>query len=304
MSTLPAQIIVIGSANTDMVVDVPTLPGPGETVLGGAFRLTPGGKGANQAVAAARAGGRVTFLTAVGDDGFGEESLQRFAAEGMETRYIRTKAGTPSGVALIMVDARGENLIAVAPGANGRLAPEDVDAEAFMGARMAILQLEIPLDTVLRAVTCARAAGCPVLLNPAPMPAAGLPDALLRQVSILTPNEHELLALAPGVPSVDVAAEQVLARGPEALVVTQGAKGAAVFTRDERFQVPALPVNAVDTVGAGDCFSACLGVALAEGRALREAVRFAVTAAGISATRVGAQAAMPRRGEIEGAGGG
>ncbi|MHB9026002.1 MAG: ribokinase [Armatimonadota bacterium] len=298
MSTQIARLLVIGSTNTDMVIDVPKLPGPGETVLGGEFRLTPGGKGANQAVAAARAGGQVTFLTALGDDAFGAESRRRFAAEGIDTRDISTKTGTPSGVALIMVDARGENLIAVAPGANSQLTPEDVDAaaDAFAGARMVILQLEIPSDTVMRAVSRAQ---CPVLLNPAPMPADGLPDALLRQVSILTPNEHELRALAPDAPSVEAAAEQVLGRGPRALVVTRGARGAAVFTREESFEVPALPVTAVDTVGAGDCFSACLGVALAEGRQLRDAVHFAVTAAALSVTKPGAQAAMPTRDEIE-----
>ncbi|MHB9130257.1 MAG: ribokinase [Armatimonadota bacterium] len=295
------HIIVIGSTNTDMVVETPALPEPGETVLGGAFRMTPGGKGANQAVAAARAGGQVTFVTAVGDDTFGMESRERFVREGIETRYVFTKPGMPSGVALILVDACGENMIAVAPGANAVLTTDDLAqaAAVFHQARMVILQMEIPLESAIDAAARAAAAGCTVLLNPAPMPAAGLPDTLLRHVDILTPNEGELLALTPGTKSVEEAAARVLACGPEILVVTRGKRGAAVFTRDGAFEVPAIPVNAVDTVGAGDCFSACLGVALAEGHSLPDAVRFAVAAAGLSTTTPGAQEAMPERAAIE-----
>jgi ribokinase len=296
-------ILVIGSTNTDMVVQVPDLPCHGQTVLGGDFRVTPGGKGANQAVAAVRAGGAVTFITALGNDTFGEESRQRFAGEGIDTHYIALKTGAPSGVALILVDAKGENMIAVAPGANGQLSPDDLVAagEVFRKAHMAILQLEIPLETVLWAVERAAAAECPVLLNPAPMPAGGLSDTLLACVDILTPNEGELLSLVPGAHSVEEAAAAVLLRGPKILVVTQGKRGAMVFTREGAFQVPAMAVNAVDTVGAGDCFSACLGVALAEGHSLPDAVRFAVAAAGLSTTVIGAQASMPTRDAIEAA---
>jgi ribokinase len=295
------RILVIGSTNTDMVVQVPSLPAAGATVLGGAFTVTPGGKGANQAVAAARAGGDVTFITAVGDDDFGRARVEEFAGEGIDTRFIAVLPDVPSGVALIMVDARGENLIAVAPGANGLLdVPRLQTAEAaFDGAGLLILQLEIPLDTAIRAAEIAHARGMTVLLNPAPMPADGLPDALLCAVDILTPNAGELAALAPDAPTLADAAAGVLARGPRALVVTRGAQGATVFTAGDAFDVPAAVVTAVDTVGAGDCFSATLGVALAEGRSLREAVCFAIAAAGISVTRPGAQAAMPTRAEID-----
>jgi ribokinase len=295
------RVIVIGSTNTDMVVQADTLPAPGQTVLGGAFRMTPGGKGANQAVAAARAGGVVTFLTAVGDDAFGHARLDEFRREGIDTQYMKITADALSGVALIVVDAHGENLIAVAPGANGLLTPAAVDAIDFHGVRMAILQLEIPLETVLRAAQRARGHGCPVLLNPAPMPPAGLPAALLAVVDILTPNEGEARALAPGAATLADAAREILDAGPRALVVTRGRHGVSVFTRDEQFDVPAIPVTAVDTVGAGDCCSAALGVAFAEGRPLRDAARFAVVAAGLSTTRVGAQAAMPMRAEIDAA---
>jgi len=296
-----ARILVIGSTNTDMVVETPQLPAPGQTVLGGRFRMTPGGKGANQAVAAARAGAAVTFITALGDDAFGAESRQRFADEGIETRFIVNKPGVSSGVALILVDAHGENMIAVAPGANGLLRPEDIAAAsaAFHDAQMVILQLEIPLDTAGCAMAMAREAGCPVLLNPAPMPTDGLPDALLRHVTLLTPNEGELRGLARGAGSLADAAAGVLARGPRAVVVTQGRHGAAVFTADGTFQTPAFPITPVDTVGAGDCFSACLGVVLAEGRSLPDAVLFAAAAAALSATRPGAQESMPARKAIE-----
>ncbi len=295
------RILVIGSTNTDMVVAAPTLPAPGQTVLGGEFHLTPGGKGANQAVAAARAGGDVAFITAVGDDAFGLQSREHFHRAGIDTRHLFVRTGVPSGVALIMVDARGENLIAVAPGANGTLTPDDLAGAraAFHGAAMVVLQLEIPLATVERAAAYAAEAGATVLLNPAPMPAGGLPGALLRRVDILTPNEGELRALAPDTKTLGDAAAQVLARGPRIVVVTQGRRGATIFTPDGDITLPAAGVRAVDTVGAGDCFSAALAVALAEGHSLPDAARFAIAAAGLSTTRPGAQDSMPTRAEIE-----
>lgn len=293
-----ARILVIGSTNTDMVVEMTGLPRPGETVLGGAFRLTPGGKGANQAVAAARAGGQVTFITAVGTDRFGAESVARFTEEGIDTRFIATHSAAPSGVALILVDAQGENMIAVAPGANSLLDPGDLPEEAFADVALLLMQLEIPLDTVCAAARRAKAAGTLVLLNPAPMPLDGLPAALLAHVDYLIPNAGELRTLAPDATSMKDAARLLLQRGPTALIVTRGKEGVEVFTRDAHFHVPAIPVHAIDTVGAGDCFSATLGVALTEGQALPDAVRFAVAAAGLSTTRLGAQASMPTRAEI------
>ncbi|MHB9109923.1 MAG: ribokinase [Armatimonadota bacterium] len=295
------KILVVGSTNTDMVVETTSLPAPGQTVLGGAFRMTPGGKGANQAVAAARAGGDVTFITAVGDDNFGTESIARFRTEGINTRHIVTCRGVPSGVALIMVDARGENLIAVAPGANAGLLPGDLAAAeaAFRENSFLIMQLEIPPESVQWAAERAAKSDATVLLNPAPMPPDGLPHALLQYVDILTPNEGELRALAPDAGSLEEAAARVLARGPKIVVATRGKRGATAFTPDGALEVPAVQVTPVDTVGAGDCFSACLAVALAEGHSLAGALHFAVAAAGLSTTRPGAQASMPARAEIE-----
>ncbi|MHB0938817.1 MAG: ribokinase [Armatimonadota bacterium] len=295
------KILVVGSTNTDMVVETPSLPAPGQTVLGGAFRMTPGGKGANQAVAAARAGGDVTFITAVGDDNFGTESIARFRTEGINTRHIVTCRGVPSGVALIMVDARGENLIAVAPGANAGLLPGDLAAAeaAFRENSFLIMQLEIPPESVQWAAERAAKSDATVLLNPAPMPPDGLPHALLQYVDILTPNEGELRALAPDAGSLEEAAARVLARGPKIVVATRGKRGATAFTPDGALEVPAVQVTPVDTVGAGDCFSAFLAVALAEGHSLAGALHFAVAAAGLSTTRPGAQASMPARAEIE-----
>ena len=284
-----------------MVVNIPKLPQQGETVLGGEFRMTPGGKGANQAVAAQRTGGAVTFITAVGDDAFGKESIERFTAEGIDVTYVYTKEGSPSGVALILVDEQGENVIAVAPGANSQLTPEDIAAAApaFEGAKQVIIQLEIPYETVLAAVRMAKQAGSKVLLNPAPMPATGLPDELLRHVDLLTPNTGELLQLAPDISQIDMAANMVLSRGPETVVVTHGSQGATVFSMDGEHEVPAFSVDAIDTVGAGDCFSASLGVALAEGWPMNHAVRIASAAAALSTTKIGAQMSMPSRRAIE-----
>ena len=296
-----ARILVIGSTNTDMVIETSTLPSAGQTVLGGIFRMTPGGKGANQAMAAARAGADVVFLSAVGDDALGQESRERLAAAGIETRYIVTKADEQSGVALIMLDEQGENLIAVAPGANGRLEIADLvrAAPAFLETRLLIMQLEIPVGTVEWAAAYAQKLGCPVMLNPAPMPADGLSDKLLSCVDILTPNEGELRILAPDAATLPDAAASVLARGPKLLVVTQGRQGATVFSTEEPFHLPAFPVQAIDTVGAGDCFSAALGVAWAEGQSLPLAMRFAAAAAALSTTVAGAQQAMPEREIIE-----
>ncbi|MEI7834703.1 MAG: ribokinase, partial [bacterium] len=246
-------------------------------------------------------GGAVTFITAVGDDAFGKESIERFTAEGIDVTYVYTKEGSPSGVALILVDEQGENVIAVAPGANSQLTPEDIAAAApaFEGAKQVIIQLEIPYETVLAAVRMAKQAGSKVLLNPAPMPATGLPDELLRHVDLLTPNTGELLQLAPDISQIDMAANMVLSRGPETVVVTHGSQGATVFSMDGEHEVPAFSVDAIDTVGAGDCFSASLGVALAEGWPMNHAVRIASAAAALSTTKIGAQMSMPSRRAIE-----
>ena len=297
------KIAVVGSSNTDMIVRVPRLPRPGETILGGAFSTAAGGKGANQAVAAAQAGGDVTLIARVGDDIFGAQARAGLASYGIHLDHLTTDAGAPSGVALIVVDTNGENSIAVASGANARLSPSDGRAAEtrIRSADILLLQLEIPLETVACAADIARRAGIRVVLNPAP--ACPLDDAVVRTLSIITPNESEAEALT-GIPvadnaSAERAARALLERGVEAVIVTMGSKGAFLRTRDTARHVPGLSVRAVDATAAGDVFNGALAVAMAEGNTLEEAVRFANAAAALSVTRVGAQPSIPARAEIE-----
>lgn len=302
---MAVHIVVVGSTNIDMVVRVPRIPGPGETVLGGEFRMAAGGKGANQAVAAARLGACVTFVARVGADRLGEEALEQFRAEGIRTEYVLRDPEAAHGVALVMVDPNGENAIAVAPGANARLAPEDVERarEAFAACDLVLLQLEVPLPTVERAVDLARALGKRVVLNPAPY--HRLPAALLSRIDILTPNETEAEMLLgggeAGLGGIAATAEELLRRGVGRVVVTLGKEGVFVVAPEAQYHVPGRRVKAVDTTAAGDAFSAALAVAVAEGREFREAVRFAVCASALSVTRMGAQPSLPHRAEVEAA---
>lgn len=298
------SIVVVGSTNTDLVTRVARIPAPGETVLGGDLQIVAGGKGANQAVAAARLGAAVTFVARVGDDAFGKNALDNFRREGLNVEHVSVTLGVPSGVALIPVnEATGENAIVVAPGANARLSPEDVDAAAgaFDFARALVVSLEVPLETVARAIEAGHARRLPVILNPAP--ARPLPPELLSRVSLLTPNESEAAQLcgrAPeaGFASLDEMAGALLDLGVDAAVVTLGARGAVLVTPDGVEHVPGFAVQAVDTVAAGDCFTGALAVEIASGRALRAAVRFASAAAALSVTREGAQPALPTREEV------
>ncbi|MFM8704623.1 MAG: ribokinase [Planctomycetia bacterium] len=302
MASTSARIVVVGSANTDLVVRVPALPRPGETVIGGTFVSVGGGKGANQAVAAARSGGSTTLIAKLGADAMGDAAVAAFAAEGIDTTFISRDLATASGVAFILVDDRGENSIAVASGANDRLLPADIDRahDAIRAADMLLVQLEIPLDTVRHAVAVAHAAGVPVILNPAP--ARPLHAGLLAQVAILTPNETEaelLTRLAvTDEPSAAVAAGRLIAAGPRSVVITLGRRGAVVAAAAAPAPVAGHDVAALDTVAAGDVFNGCLAVALAEGKSLVEAAAFANAAAAIAVTRHGAQASAPRRDEI------
>lgn len=300
------RIVVVGSINVDLVVRVATLPRPGETVLGGRFASVPGGKGANQAVAAARAGGHTTFVARVGDDSMGHAAIEAFRGEGIETDFITVTPHAPTGVALILVDAVGENSIAVAGGANDRLSFDDIERArpAIEAADVLLLQLEVPLEAVAHAVSMAQSAGTRVILNPAP--ARPLPAALLARVDILTPNETEGESLAsqrhapaPSAADADALAGTLLGLGPRAVILTRGAAGALVAAADDRTHVPAFSVEPLDTVAAGDVFNGCLAVRLAEGLDLVAATRFAAAAAAISVTREGAQTSAPRRGEIE-----
>jgi ribokinase len=296
------SIVVVGSSNTDLVIRAERLPCPGETVLGGEFQVIAGGKGANQAVAAARAGARVTFLANIGADDFGNSSLRRFRKERIDTRFIVRSRTAPSGVALILVGSQGENLISVARSSNDGLEPADVDAAAaaIRSARCLVAQLEIPLRTVRRAIEIAHDADVPVLLNPAP--AQVLPKALLRKVTWLTPNEGELAQLTgrPATTENEIAsaAQCLHEAGVRHVLVTCGPRGVCWSRRSGVDWLPAMKVKAVDTVGAGDCFSGAMAAALAEGEPEAKALLFAITAAGISVTRAGAQPSMPARGEI------
>jgi len=297
------HVLVVGSSNTDMVIRVSRIPRPGETVLGGEFAMAAGGKGANQAVAAARAGGRVTFIARVGDDLFGSRALESFEAGGLDTRFVFRTPGTPSGIALINVDERGENSISVASGANSLLSAGDIEkaGEAFAGADILLLQLETPLEAVRSAAGKARDLGLPVILNPAP--ARTLDPGLLGLITVLTPNEHEAEFLT-GVPVRDdigarEAAARLRARGVAQVVVTLGARGVHASSVGFEGPIPAFRVDPVDTTAAGDVFNGALAVALAEKMILSDALRFAQAAAAISVTRPGAQSSAPIRAEID-----
>ena len=297
------RIVVVGSSNTDMIVKLPHLPKPGETVSGGAFSTAAGGKGANQAVAAARAGAEVSLVARVGDDSFGEQAIAGFVGDGIDVRHVTRDSASPSGVALIFVDDGGENCIAVAPGANATLTPEDVDAasELITGADVLVMQLETPIESVERAAALAREHGVRVILNPAP--ARPLSDEILGNVSILTPNESEA-ELLTGIQVSDdegaaAAARALVARGVDTVILTLGSRGAYVFESDSGELVPGFEVEAVDTTAAGDVFNGSLAVGLAEGKPFAEAVRFANAAAALSVTKLGAQPSAPTRSEIE-----
>lgn len=302
------KIVVVGSSNTDMIVKSERIPAPGETVVGGTFATAAGGKGANQAVAAARAGGDVLFVACVGDDSLGAEAVAGYAREGIDVSKIRRDPANATGVALILVDSVGENLISVASGANFTLSPSDVDAaaDAIRSAQMVVVQLETPFETIERAAQIAQEAGVPVLLDPAPAPSSPLPESLMKRVSIVKPNETEAERLT-GIAVKDeetarAAAEKALELGVETAIVTLGAAGSFVATKSgERRLIPARKVDAVDATAAGDSYSGALAVALAEGKSLFDAVEFASKAAALSVQKLGAQPSLPSRAEIENA---
>jgi len=297
------KVIVVGSSNTDLVVRVPRLPEPGETVLGHSFARNAGGKGANQAVAAARAGADVIFIGCVGDDAFGHEALAGLTRDGVDTSRVRIEPGAPSGVALIAVDESGENSISVAAGANGLLLPEHLDKtrDAFSGADVCLIQLEVPVAAVARAAQLARAAGAHVILNPAP--AQPLPPDLLECTSTIVPNETETQCLTGILPrsraQAEDAAAKLLEQGVGRVVLTLGERGALLVSREEVVQIPAPRVQAVDTTAAGDAFCGALATALGQGIPAPRAVGFACAAASCAVTRQGAQPSMPHQEEIQ-----
>ncbi len=299
---MKSKILVLGSSNIDLVANVSHLPCPGETVGGARLMQANGGKGANQAVAAARLGGDVTFVTCLGDDANGEMLKGQFQSDGIDTSHIKTVAGEPTGTALIFVSEEGENCIAVVPGANGFLTKEVVDSVdgLFREAGFMLLQLETPLDAVAYAIEKAHAQGVKVILNPAP--AAFLPDEVFKCLHLITPNETEA-ELLTGVKvdspaNAEKAADILLGKGVGNVVITLGSEGAFIKTDGTCELVPALKVVAKDSTAAGDTFSGALTVALSEGMELRKAVEFATAAAAISVTRMGAQPSIPYRNEL------
>ena len=296
------KILVVGSSNTDMVIQTPHFPAPGETILGGRFLMNAGGKGANQAVAAARLGGMVTFVGKIGDDIFGKQAVQQLKDEGINVDFVAVDPENPSGVALITVDKKGENSIVVAPGSNGTLSSADFDKAIVEldDSEFVLMQLEIPIPTVEHIARMASKKQKKVVLNPAP--AAVLTDELLQNLYIITPNETEA-ELLTGIKVTDEqsalkAALVLNEKGVELVIITMGAAGAFLLSNGKSEIISAPKVEAVDTTAAGDTFNGALVVALSEGKTIQESIAFANKAAAISVTRIGAQSSVPYRKEI------
>jgi ribokinase len=301
-----AKIVIVGSLNLDFIAQVERAPQRGETVPGSLFVTLPGGKGANQACTVGRLGRPDTavMIGCVGQDVYGQQLLDSLRACGVDNRYVRGAPEAATGVALILVEASGQNQIVVVPGANDCLRPADVtEALTALGGSHLLLQLETPLATVTAAAAHARSLGMTVILDPAP--ARGLPAELLRNVNILTPNESEALALvgAAGdhiaLADASVVARKLLALGPQQVILKLGAQGAFLADGERALHFPARLVEAKDTTAAGDCFNGALATALAEGLTLDAAIAFANVAASIAITRIGAQASLPTRAEVE-----
>ncbi len=294
---------MVGSSNTDMVVKVPHIPAPGETIMGTDFMTIPGGKGANQAVAAARAGADVTFITCVSDDSFGQKAVEKYRNDGIDTSCIKIQPGTHSGIALINVAADGENSIAVAPGANSWLFAEDVHGfeDAFEDAKIVLAQLEVPLETVIAAAEVAHEKGIPFILNPAP--GAVISESLLNKVTIITPNETEAAIITGrnnfSEKDIPEMTGEIFDKEGITVLITLGGKGVYLKTFDFEGLIPGYKVKAVDTTAAGDVFNGALAGALAGGMDLYNAVDFAQRAAAISVTRMGAQPSAPKLDEIQ-----
>jgi ribokinase len=298
-----SKIIVIGSSNTDMIVRSNRIPRPGETIIGKTFMMNPGGKGANQAVATSRLGGDVTFVARIGNDIFGEQSMFNYQEAGIDTRYIFRDETQPSGVALICVDDHAENSIVVSPGANAGLNIRDIEIvkKEMESASYLLIQLEIPIESVDYATRLASEAGVKVILNPAP--ATLLQEELLKNIYLITPNETEA-ELLTGITihnqeDAKFAADKLINMGVENVIITLGSSGALIRDANGYALQEARKVEAVDTTAAGDVFNGALCVALAEGKEIREAVRFATVAASISVTRMGAQSSIPTREEVD-----
>ena len=295
------KIFVVGSANTDMVVKSAKLPLPGETLLGVTFFMNAGGKGANQAAAAARLGGNVTMVAKVGNDIFGKQTIDGLQKENINTDFVFVDEVAPSGIALIMVNDEGENSIVVAPGANANLLPSDIEkVTSITEAEIILMQLEIPIETIASVIKNAKANHRNVILNPAP--AQKLNDELLESLFLITPNETEA-SLLTGIKVDDevtasLAAHIFLDKGVQNVIITLGSKGAYFQNNKLSLKIDAPVIKAMDTTAAGDTFSGALAVAITEKMEWEKAIQFAVEAASISVTRLGAQSSLPYRNEI------
>jgi len=294
------KIVVIGSANTDMIVRITHIPRAGETVLGDNFIQSRGGKGANQAITAARLGAEVTFVARLGKDRFGQDAFEAYEKEGINTKYIVWDEASPTGVALIMIDLEGEDIICVAPGANGKLSTDDISKaeEAIKSADCVLLQLEIPMKTVEFAIKLASKYHVRVILNPAPM--AKISEDLLERVDVLTPNETEAAALTGNYVSHPRDLAHIIKRkfNVENVIVTMGKDGAVISGLSIPIVVPSFPVESVDATGAGDGFNGGLAVALARGDNLEDAVIYASAVGALATTRFGAQSSLPTALEV------
>lgn len=297
-------IVVIGSSNVDLIMKMDQLPEKGETVTNGVFMQVYGGKGANQAVAAARAGGKIAFVSCVGEDAYTPQMVKNYKSDGIDTRFVFAENGVASGCALILIGQTGENMIAVAPGANYRLTPEKVDeaAELFDEAALIVLQFEVEEKTIKHVLELANKKNVPVMWNVAP--ARAFDFSIIQKVNILVLNEVEAGFLAgiqvDNETDAEVAAQKLVNNGVEKVIITLGSKGAFVMTKTEKVRVPAFKVEAVDTTAAGDTFCGAFAVARVEGKTLKESLQFASAAAAISVTRMGAQPSAPTRSEIDG----
>ncbi len=298
------RIVVIGSANTDLVVRVPHLPGRGETVLGGEYNSAGGGKGANQAIAARRLDADVTFVGRVGRDSFGDAIIAAFEAEGMYTGYIVRDQDARAGVALILVEGSGENMIAVAPGSNGRLTPQDVEAaiSPILSSKLVVAQLEVPIEAVRSGFEIARRFGTTTILNPSPVPEDGLPQDLYSLVDVMIANRDEASKLSH-IDVVDrntaeLAARMIMAYGAGTVIVTLGSEGSLVVNSSQVTEIPAYEVDAIDTVGAGDAYVAGVAIALGSGGAIERAAKLATAAAALATTKEGAQPSLPTIAEV------
>jgi len=297
------KIVVIGSSNVDLIMKMERLPGKGETVTDAEFRQVYGGKGANQAVAAARAGGNVAFVSCVGEDAYTPQMIQNYKNENIDTRFVFKEPGIASGYALIMIGGDGDNCISVAPGANYKLTPQKIDEAlpVFGEAAMIVMQYEIPEETIQYVIDVANRKKIPVLWNCAPARAFDL--SYIPKINILVLNEVEAGFLAQmevkNENDAAIAAEKLIHKGVEKVIITLGSKGAFVITKDEKVKVSAFKVDAVDTTAAGDTFCGSFAVALTEGKPLKDSLRFASAAAAISVTKMGAQPSAPTRKEID-----